>query len=168
MSGPGSLVQTFNRLFSATCPTIFRTGRSVCRSSNPWNPCQSVKPPAREDAGRRKQRTKGICSACTATRGALRKIPFFLSMSSRSTGPARIRSLQSTVSCVSPTAVVAQANLALLHRDRLRQIPRLIHITSTLDGDVIRQQLQRHRRKNRREQIDRLRNPELVIQLARQ
>ncbi len=54
----------------------------------------------------------------------------------------------------------------LFDRNRLRQIARLIHVGAALDGDIIRHQLQWHRRQNRHQQIHRFRNPEFVVQQA--
>ena len=49
------------------------------------------------------------------------------------------------------------------NRHRFRQIPGLIDVTAAADGDVIREQLQRNDRENRREQIARWRNLDHVI-----
>ena len=43
-------------------------------------------------------------------------------------------------------------NILLFHRDTFGQIPWLIHICTPQHGDMIRQQLQRNRKQNRREQ----------------
>lgn len=42
----------------------------------------------------------------------------------------------------------AMFNIRLFHRHTLGQIPRLIHIFSTQDRNVIRQQLQRNRKES--------------------
>ena len=58
---------------------------------------------------------------------------------------------------------VRENDHALLNRDALGQIARLIHVAAAPHGDVIRQQLQRHDLENRRQQIGRRRNLDHVV-----
>src|SRR5438034_11684248 len=50
-----------------------------------------------------------------------------------------------------------------LDRHRLRQISRLVHIAPPAHRDVVREQLQRQHRQHRREQIERLRDLDLLV-----
>src|SRR5438874_2819345 len=50
-----------------------------------------------------------------------------------------------------------------LHRHRLRQIPRLVHIAPPPHRDVVREQLQRQHSEHRRQEIERLGNLDLLV-----
>ncbi len=50
-----------------------------------------------------------------------------------------------------PANIIVKINL--LHRNRFRQISRLVDVAAAADGDVIREQLQRDDREDRAEQI---------------
>src|SRR6185437_12061327 len=52
---------------------------------------------------------------------------------------------------------------ASLHRHRLRQISRLVHVQAALHRDVVREQLKRNDRQDRVEHVDRLGDPNLVV-----
>src|SRR5437870_704742 len=56
-----------------------------------------------------------------------------------------------------------RTRIALLHRDALREIARPIHVTAAQDGDVIRQELQRNHRQDRRQEGRGSRYHDLVI-----
>src|SRR5215469_16521916 len=55
----------------------------------------------------------------------------------------------------SPPAMPADRSRfpTLLHRHAFRQIPRLVHIAATADGNMIRQQLERHDLQDRQQQV---------------
>src|SRR3954466_15649137 len=59
------------------------------------------------------------------------------------------------------------SDAALLYRDRLRQIARLVNVAAATHADVIRQQLQRHDLKDRQQELRRGRNINDVVGGAR-
>ena len=76
----------------------------------------------------------------------------------RSVGTQRDRPTdRSTAAEHRARAIVERRLDALLHRDALREIPRLIDVAAAAHRDVVREQLQRHHHQHRRQQ--RMRRP---------
>src|SRR5437762_2895929 len=57
----------------------------------------------------------------------------------------------------------ARLRIASFHGDRLRQVPRLVHVAPPTHRDVVRQELQRQHGEHRRQEIERLRHFDLVV-----